>query len=213
MATKARTATVTAKARTAALAAKATQARTAAAAARATRARRAAAAAEATKIDIRNTLETGKEPMEHMMKAGQDAAQKGYEQAVSMTKEQVEKARTVFVKGYEDMTSLSKDNVDAIVKASTIAARGYEVMSKEMMGFAQAQLESNMAAMKAMLGCKTLKEVVEVQTAYTRTAFDTFVAESTKLSDMGVKVANEAFAPITSQVNVAIERIAKPVAA
>ncbi len=42
---------------------------------------------------------------------------------------------------------------------------------------------------------------------------DSFLTNSAKLSDLGVKVANEAFAPIGERVNVTIEKFAKPLAA
>jgi hypothetical protein len=39
------------------------------------------------------------------------------------------------------------------------------------------------------------------------------VAEGTKLGEMSFKVANDAIAPIQARVNVAVEKMAKPIAA
>lgn len=162
---------------------------------------------------VETGMAAGKDMVETFVKVGQEAAQKGYEQAVTLTKEQVEKARATMAKGYDEMNSLGKDNLDAFVQASTIYAKGVEAMGKEVMTYAQTRMETNMAVMKAIFGCKTLKEVVDLQTEFARSAFDQIVTETTKLSEMGVKVANDAAAPITARVNVVVEKIVKPVAA
>ena len=155
----------------------------------------------------------GKDIVDSFVKVGQEAAQKGYEQAVTMTKEQVEKARDVVAKSVDEMSSLNKDNVDAVVQAGTIYAKGVEVIGKEFMSYAQARLESNMAAMKAMMGARTLKELVDLQTEYARSSFDQMVTETTKLSEIGVKVTNDAFAPLNARVNVVVEKMTKSAAA
>ncbi len=173
----------------------------------------AAAAVEEMTKSGENGLVAGKEIVDSFVKVGQEAAQKGYEQAVSLTKEQVEKARTAVAKGVDEMSALGKDNVDAVVQASTIYAKGVEVIGKEVMSYAQARMESNMAAMKAMMGARTLKELVDLQTEFARNAFDQMVTETTKLSEIGVKVANDAFAPINARVNVVVEKITKSAAA
>ncbi|BBK30492.1 phasin family protein [Stella humosa] len=173
----------------------------------------AAAAVDEMTKPVEANFAAGKDMVESFVKVGQEAAQKGYEQAVTMTKDQVEKARTAVAKGVDEMSTLGKDNVDAVVQAGTIYARGVEVIGKEVMSYAQARMESNMAAMKAMLGARTLKELVDLQTEFARSTFDQMVTETTKLSEIGVKVTNEAFAPINARVNQVVEKITKSAAA
>ena len=172
----------------------------------------AAAVDEATKpVEIGFTA--GNEIVDNFVKVGQEAAQKGYEQAISMTKEQVEKARTALTKGVEEIGTLGRENVDAVVQASTIYAKGVEVIGKEVMTYAQARAESHIAAVKAMFGARTLKDLVDLQAAYARSSFDDLVSETTKLSEIGVKVTNEAFAPLNARVNLVVEKMTKSAAA
>jgi phasin family protein len=140
-----------------------------------------------------------KETVETVMKASQEATQKGYEQAMAMTREHMEK--------------LQKENVDAFVQASTVVARAFEDMGKAYMAYAQAAADMSLATGKAMLGAKTLHEVVDLQNEYAKTSFDSLLAETTKLSELSVKAANEAMEPIQARVNVAMEKMAKPLAA
>ena len=74
-------------------------------------------------------------------------------------------------------------------------------------------MEASAQAAKALLAARTLREAVDVQTDFAKSSFDKLVAESTKLSEISVKVANEAAEPISARVNAAIEKILKPVAA
>lgn len=135
------------------------------------------------------------------------------EQAVAATKEQVEKASTAALKGYDEFATLNKDGIDAFVKSGNIFAKGAEEVGKAYFAFAQAAAESNVEAAKALMGAKTLNEVVEIQSDLARVSFDKFVAEGTKLSEMGMKVTNDAFEPIQAHTNVVVERFMKPVAA
>jgi phasin family protein len=166
--------------------------------------------------DAHKTVETalvaGKETAEGFMKAGVDAAQKGIEQAVQLTKENVEKASTAFFKGYDEFSVYSKGNVEAVVKAGSIYARGLEDLSKTMMAISQSQFEASVAAAKAVFGCTTLRQMVDLQTGLARSHFDKFVANGSKLSEISLKVANEALEPIQARVNVAVEKFIKPAA-
>jgi hypothetical protein len=143
----------------------------------------AAAAVDEMTKPVEAGFVAGKDIVDSLVKVGQEAAQKGYEQAVTMTKEQVEKARTAVAKGVDEMSTLGKDNVDAVVQAGTIYAKGVEVMGKEFMSYAQARMESNMAAMKAMMGARTLKELVDLQTEYARSSFDQMVTDDQAVGD------------------------------
>lgn len=154
---------------------------------------------------VEDAVAVGKKTVEQAMKASTE----GYEQAMSMTKEQVEKASAAFFKGYDEVATLNKQNVEAMVKASDVLAKGAESVGKAYFDFAQSSAEASVEATKAMMGAKTVKDMVDIQSDYARTSFDNFMAESTRISEMTVKLANEAFAPIQAQVNAAFEKTFK----
>lgn len=158
----------------------------------------------------------GTQNLDALMKAftgGAFSGGKSYEQAVELTKEQVAKANAAFLKGYEDAQGFGKGNVDAFVQASTLFAKGAEQISKQVMALTQNSMQSSAATAKALLGCKTLRDVIDLHADYTRSSFDTLVAEGTKLSELSMKVANESAAPIQARVTVAVEKLTKPLAA
>ena len=167
----------------------------------------------ATAQDAFQHAETVKETVETVVKAGTAAAKASYEQAVQLTKDQVEKASQNFFKGSGELASLGKENLEALVQSSQIVAKGAETFGKQWMGFAQAAVEQNVAAIQSLVAAKTLKEVVDLQNDWAKKAFDSAVAESARLSEMGVKTANDAFEPIKARVNVSVEKLFKPAAA
>lgn len=169
----------------------------------------AAAAHEALK-PVEAAVNASKETVEKVVKAGADAATKNYEQAVAMTKEQVEKASTAAFRGYDELATLNQENLDAFARSSNVMVKGYEIIGKEFMAFAQNSIDANVQATQAIFGAKTLREMIDLQAAYTRKSFDTAVSESSKIGELSVKVANEAFEPFQSRVNVAVETILKP---
>jgi phasin family protein len=145
--------------------------------------------------------------------SGIETAQKNYEKLFGSTKEQVEKASATAFKTYEDFSKFSKENVEAYVVAGSTVFKGFETISRAWVSFAQETFDASAQVAKAMLTAKTLREAVDVQTDFAKTTFDKLVSEGTKVSELSVKVANEAAEPISARLNATIEKFLKPVAA
>ena len=152
----------------------------------------------------------GRRSVEDQVRNGNGAANRGFEQAAALTREQFDRASKTLFRNYEEFSELSKENIDAFVKSGTIVAKGFEEASKAWMEFTRRSFETSVETAKAVMGAKDLREVVDAQSDYARTSFDSLVNEGSKLSELGVKVANEALEPIQSRINVAVEKILKP---
>jgi phasin family protein len=147
---------------------------------------------------------------EDQVRFGNGAAQRGFEQAAMLTREQFDRASKTLFRNYEEFSELSKENIDAFVKSGTIVAKGFEEAGKAWIDFTRRSFETSVETAKAVMGAKDLREVVDVQSDFARTSFDSLVNEGSKLSELGVKVANEALEPIQSRINVTVEKILKP---
>jgi len=165
---------------------------------------------------VEAALAAGKETIETVVKAGAEAASKGVERAVAMSREHVSaavKAGTEAFKSYEDIVAFGKDNVDAVVKSNAILVKGFQDIHNVLFGIAQAQLEEQVAATKKFFGCKTFKDVMEAQAELARTSYAKVLDDGRKITDLSVKLAEEASTPITRRVNVTVEKFTKPLAA
>jgi phasin family protein len=125
-----------------------------------------------------------------------EAPVEAFEQVVETTKAQVEKANEAVVKGYDEFAALQKESVDALIKASAIWAKGAEDFGKAYLALAQETAEANSEAAKALFSAKSFDEAIELQGEIARKSFDKSLSEGTKLSELSLKVANEAFQPI-----------------
>lgn len=129
---------------------------------------------------------------------------------VEATKEQFAKVAETQFKAADEVAAFGKSNVEAFLQAGTIFFHGFEEIARTMVGLTTAQVESGMSTAKALIGAKTLTEFTDLQNAYTKSAFDSVVSETTHLSEMAIKIANEAMEPISARVNATMEKIAKP---
>ena len=117
------------------------------------------------------------------------------------------------VKGFEQFNTLGKDNMEAVVAFSTTYAKGIEAINAELMAFAKKSIEDGVTATKALMGAKTVKELVDLQSDFAKTSFDELMSKTSKLGEMYAKVAQEAFEPINARVSDTMEKFGKPLAA
>lgn len=165
---------------------------------------------EAEKIEA--AVAAGKETMENMVKAGADAATQNVEKAVKMTQEQVERANVKAFKTIDELFAFNKDNIDAMVAAGNVYLKGVEAINKALMSYAQKSVETSLANAKAVMSAKNVKDVVDLQNDFTKQAFDVAIAETTKISEMSTKVANDAVKPIQDRVQLTVDKFIKTAA-
>lgn len=107
---------------------------------------------------------------------------------------------------YEDAVGFGKDAIEAWVQAGTILSKGFQDIGSTVFGFAQSMVEENVAVSKQLMAAKTLRDVVDLQTTFSRAQFDRLVSEGSHLSDLSVKLVEESFAPIGQKVNSVIDK-------
>ena len=112
--------------------------------------------------------------------------------------------------GYDHLAELGRENFAAMLRANAALSEGFEAISKEVIGYARTSFESAAEAATALLGAKTLEDVVQLNTAFARVNLDQLIAHSAKLSEMGAKAASEALAPLGGCVEATLETLAKP---
>ena len=123
------------------------------------------------------------------------------------------KAATDAVKGYEQAVAYGKENVDAVMKSNAIFVKGVQDINTALFGLAQTSMEDSVAATQKIFGCKTVADVIDAQAELAQANYAKALDDSRKISDLSVKVAEAASKPITKQVNAAVEKFSKPIAA
>ena len=123
------------------------------------------------------------------------------EQANDKIKQGVTRAMTTA----EQIAQFHQGNLEAFVKSGQIWATGLQDLSKHMATQAQTTMEETISTFRAMTGVKSLKEALDLQTSFARTSMEKALSEGSKLTETGMKLAEQAAAPITARVNAAVE--------
>jgi len=129
---------------------------------------------------------------------------------VSAAKDPAEKAGVAFPGGYDEVVRMNRKALDAVAQASGVFARTYDEMGRAVFAYTQALTDMSVSAGKALLGARTLGDVAEVQSAFARTSFDSLIAETTKLSELSLKAADEALEPLQEHLRAAMQRTVRP---
>ena len=122
------------------------------------------------------------------------------------------KAKVAYEKGTEvatEVTEFAKGNVEAFVESSKIFASGAQSLGKSYVEEAKSAYETMTADVKEFAAVKSPTELFQLQGKIARRNFDTLVAASSKNTEAFLKLANDAFAPLTGRVEVATEKLAK----
>jgi len=132
------------------------------------------------------------EGMESTMKNGADAAKMGFEKAV---------------KGYDQFLGYGKETVEAYAKAANVAAKGAETLHNEIFAYSKQSMEDTIAQTKALMATKSVHEAFELQADFAKTAFETYVSQMTKFSEIFVSTTKDSFAPIQGRVQAWVDTV------
>lgn len=96
----------------------------------------------------------------------------------------------------EDSQKAGKAAMDMSLNAFGVWSKGAQAIAAEVVDYAKKSAESSAQAWEKLVGAKSLESAFEVQTQFARSAYEDFVAETAKLSELYVEFAREAYAPL-----------------
>jgi phasin family protein len=138
----------------------------------------------------------------------------GLKQSAATATASLEQAQVQLKQGYdravktaEQLAKFHQGNLEAMMKASQILATGLQDISKHVAANAQASMEESVSTFRALTTVKSLKEALELQTSFAKSSLEKAMAESSKLTETGMKLAEQASAPLTARVNAAVESL------
>ncbi len=130
-------------------------------------------------------------------------AETALENGAAALKTGLEKA----LKGYDAFVTYGKDNAEAVTKSATVAGKGIETINSEIYSYSKQSIEGSVAATKAMLGSKSVHEAFEFQTDYVKSAFEAYVAEMSKITELATATTKYSFAPFKGRVQAWLDTV------
>jgi hypothetical protein len=90
--------------------------------------------------------------------------------------------------------------VDVALKAFGAVSKSAQAIAVETADYAKKSYEQGTATLEKLIGARTVDKAIEIQTDYLKTAYEGFVAQSTKLGELYATFAKEAFKPYENAV-------------
>ena len=115
-------------------------------------------------------------------------------------------------KAAEELADITRANVDALVESGKIATSGAQSIGQQVLAKGRDNIDHAANSVRALAVAKTPADVLQVQSDFFRGAFDRLVEESATLTESFVKVAGEAFEPISTRASLNVERLNELVA-
>ncbi len=136
------------------------------------------------------TMSTAKQTLETMTAASNEAIKDGFEKSMN---------------AMNDLSAFQKDTVDAVIASSTTAAKSLEGLNAATLAFARKSMEDGVAVAKSMAAAKSVQELIEIQSSYTKASLDALLAEVNKNSDLMSVMLKDSVKPLNERFSAAVE--------
>ncbi len=105
------------------------------------------------------------------------------------------------LKGFEDFQKVGKDGFDAAVRSFGEVNKGFQAIASEVTDYSKKAFEDGTRAFEQLIGAKSVEQAVEIQSQYAKKAYDNYIAEVSKLGEMYVGLARDAYKPVETAFN------------
>jgi phasin family protein len=105
-----------------------------------------------------------------------------------------------------ELADLARANVEAVVEAGRLASEGARSIGQDVVAKQRDSFEQAADAVRSLAEAKSPTEYLQLQGDFARASFDRAIAESSKLTESLVKLAGEAFQPLSNRAAANAER-------
>ena len=96
----------------------------------------------------------------------------------------------------EEFQRMGKDGFDASVQSLGEVNKGFQAIAATVADYSKRAFEDGTRALEQLIGAKSFEQAFEIQSQYAKKAFDAYLAQSTKLGEMYVDLARNAYRPV-----------------
>lgn len=97
--------------------------------------------------------------------------------------------------GMDSMQSFGKANLDLALRSADAMGKGFQAIAAETADYSKRSLDAGTSAIEKLFAAASLDKAVEVQSDYVRTAYEGYVGQVARLSDIVTGMARDAYKP------------------
>ena len=98
----------------------------------------------------------------------------------------------------EEYAKLGSDSFNAVVRSWGEVNKGFQAVAEEVTDYSKRAFEDATRTFEQLVRAKSPEQVIEIQSQYAKKAYDTYMAEMSKLGEMYVGLAKNAYKPVES---------------
>jgi len=174
------------------------------------RAREQVETAQRVTDDLADTLRASVEGTQTMARALQEVVETSVSSFSELTRRSTGQALQMLGRPEGDAQGLSEEaahNLRAVAQSSTALARGLQEVSREIMARSQQRFQRNLEGLGHLARCRSLTDVVEVQSSLLRDNLEQTVENSRRLAELTIQMADEATRTVTAQAEKTAQRL------
>ena len=95
----------------------------------------------------------------------------------------------------DQMNKFGQDSMDMALNSFGAWTKNAQAIASEVADYSKKAFEDSAAAWEKLIGAKSLEKAMEVQNEYLKSSYEDFIAQSTKLGELYVDLAKEAYKP------------------
>jgi phasin family protein len=155
---------------------------------------------------VKKTVETATASVKATAEKAQATFQANAEQAQAAGAKALKDVADKSAAGLTELNAQGKQNLEAIVASAAAAQKGVETLSAQSAAFTKKSWEDGVAAAQSMSQARSIQELLELQTAWAKSATEAYLAEVTKATDVLTASVKNSFKPINERVTASVEK-------
>jgi hypothetical protein len=100
----------------------------------------------------------------------------------------------------EQIQQRGKEHVDAVLASAGSVTKGVQAIATAYADYSKKSFEESKTFVEKLAGVKSFEKAVEIQTEYAKTAYELFMAEMAKISELYKDLAKETYKPLAGLV-------------
>lgn len=98
-------------------------------------------------------------------------------------------------KTFDEVQKFGKESVDATMNTFSTLSKGVQAIAVETVDYSKKAFEDGTAVLEKLFGAKSPEKAFEIQQDYLKSAYEGLVAQATKIGELYVDLAKQAYKP------------------
>jgi hypothetical protein len=156
--------------------------------------------------DVADTLRAGVESAQTMAQAMQEAVSNSFGAFSELARRSTGQTLDQPDGTTRGLTEEAAHNLRAVAKSSTVLTRGLQEVSREVVSRSQQRLQRNLDGLQALARCRSMTDLVEVQSSLLRDNLEQTLENSRRLAELTLQMTDEATKTVTVQADKTAQR-------